>query len=383
MSSGAYIVLLPFALLDQLTSSISDIASSMESNKAQSLALAAQNARMTEAFERTCEEIMQFKTALQNSNFQYSFRELEIMKTGSISATVCSKDFSVEDILVTEFNTDTHEMVYVLLDFSDVVSVHNAKNSSQFKKMALASDIMKQAAKLTVNEKNEESLFKFLETVNHMLEDNSISFAYMEEYVLPRFNSLKKRLASNLQLHPLWMEYCSLCALLGRSPSVYSYAEVEAETKQLLQEAVVANYVVDARKALTETMAELGIEVSGEYTLEKISGVLYADNEIPEYNFFVSCSDNSFLMELIDTGVPSEKPRELQYTSICRKRKLLEDRMREKGYHLGTCAENDSVSAPLLSEQGNPSQQESKTELLRRRRAIDGRVAKLKAVGGM
>ena len=97
---------------------------------------------------------------------------------------------------------------------------------------------------------------------------------------------------------------------------------------------------------------------------------------------FYSEHDVSFMLEMVETGEAEEETKDQQREAVCQKRRALEQRMLEKGYRLTLCATDDHACAAAAVIEQKADTQASRAELLRRRRAVAGKQAKLKMAGG-
>jgi hypothetical protein len=282
-----------------------------------------------------------------------------------------------------EIDPQTHQVTYVVLDYSEAISVHSARNSAQFKKMSLASDLMKKVMVWVVdNPRDQLKLNQLIEVVNTMLDDNEVTFAHFQQFVQLRFAEFQK-LQDSIGVEPeLWDRYCALCAMQGQRPKRLSREGVLEEVRKLMTVSATDKFISAARRVFQETVRELGMEIHSDHMLDDVPGMLLVDKENPGFNMFVSEHDQSFMLETVDTGEAPEEERRQQHANMCRKRRAIEKRMLEKGYRLKLCIADDESTVDLAAVEAKKDDRKSNAELLRRRRALAGKQAKLKMAGG-
>ena len=346
-------------------------------------ALDAEVLRVQESAAAVLKDISQFKESLKTLNFKYSAETATFKAMEAGVSTEATASLNLSDLMFMEVDVQTREVVYVVLDYSDAISVRNAKNSAQFKKMALASDLMKKVMVWVVTDDREQTrLNQLIDVVNGMLDDDSVSFSHFQQFVEMRFAAFQ-RCQDELDYDPqLWDEYCALCAMRGQRPRRIRKDALEQEVLRLKTAAVTERFVAGARKTFMEAVEQLGLEIQSDYVLDNVPGTLLVDRENPGFNLFFSEHDVSFLLEMVDTNEAQPSERQKQHDSVCRKRKQLEQIMREKGYRLKVCAETDTMCAKMTGVQQKKEQTETRAEQLRRRRALSGKAGKLKMAGG-
>lgn len=390
MSSGAYAIEIPLALFGLVISATESTMASLEQAKEARREIdrriaskEAEFLRIQEATDAVLADIRQFRESLKTLNFHYSAETATFTAREEGISTEVESSLNLGDLMFLDVDVQTQEIVYVVLDYSDTISVRNAKNSAQFKKMALASDLMKKVMIWVVDDPQERKQLNLLiEAVNGMLDDNSVSFSHFQQFVEMRFSAFQRRQDTMAHDPALWDQYCALCAMRGEHPRRLHRAALEQEVHRLLGEAASAKYISAARATFMEAVAQLGLEVQSDYVLDQVSGSLLVDQENPGFNLFFSDHDHSFLLEMVETGESSPETRQEQHKNVCRKRRQLEEIMRSKGYKLRICAENDSACGLLTGTQEKKAYSESRAEQLRRRRSLAGKTAKLKMAGG-
>ena len=390
MSSGAYIVAVPLGLLGIVADAASQTweIAAQERVRQQQLAeqsgrLKAEVMRVQEATEEVLADIAQFRASLSTLNFQYNAQTATFSQRTAGTSTEVSGTLDLESLMFMEIDPQTQQVTYVVLDYSEAISVHSARNSAQFKKMSLASDLMKKVMIWVVdNPRDQMKLNQLIEVVNTMLDDNEVTFAHFQQFVQMRFAEFQ-RLQDAMQVDPeLWEKYCALCAMRSERPKRLSQTELVAEVRRLLEAASADKFIQGARRAFLETATEMGLEVHSDHVLDKVSGMLLVDRENPGYSMFYSEHDVSFMLEMVETDEAEEETKDQQREAVCQKRRALEQRMLEKGYRLTLCATDDHACAAAAVIEQKADTQASRAELLRRRRAVAGKQAKLKMAGG-
>ncbi len=383
MSSGAYVLEIPLGLMSLALDSARESRERMEDLERQRQAVGAEYLRVREAADAVLSDIRSFRESLKHTNFQYipetsSFRERE---AGVSTALTSSLDLS--DLMFLEVDIQTQDVTYVVLDYSDMISVRHAKNSAQFKKMALASDLMKKVMVwVSPTSEEQQRLNQLIGVVNSMLDDDNVPFEHFRHFVELRFAAFY-RLQEKMGYDPeLWDRYCALCAMRGERPRQISREALAQEVEQLTSQAVSDRFVANARKVFLEAVSELGLEVHSGHVLDRVSGMLLTDSESPAYSLFFSEHDVSFLLEMVENPEADAENRKQQHANVCRKRRQLEQLMLQKGYRLKVCAEDDDNCAMMTGVAEKKDQKETRAEQLRRRRALSGKAAKLKMAGG-
>lgn len=412
MSSGAYLIEIPLAILGLGLVAVGAVgktagdtlgrAGDAALEKAgegwqtvaelhrQQLALAAQGenldavcARAREAAEAVLTDITQFRASLKSMNFQYDAQTMTFKAREEGVSTEATASLNLDDLMIMDVDVQTRQITYVVLDYSETITLQSARNSAQFKKLALASDLMKMIMVWVVEDpQDQEKLNTLIGVVNEMLDDNDVSFGHFQQFVQLRFAEFQRLQASVAQDMELWEEYCALCAMRGERPKRLRGEALEAEIQKLAEAAAAEKYVAAARRAFRETVLEMGLQIQSDHMLDQVPGVLLVDEENPGYHMFVSEHDVSFMLEMVETGEAPESERTAQRASMCRKRKEIEKRMREKGYCLRLCATDDYGCIAVSAVEEKKDERQSRAEQLRRRRALAGKQAKLKVAGG-
>lgn len=405
MSSGAYAIEVPAAIIGVVVSgtaaalgavggaalSASDAAADaaaaarehrLELDK-MSRAIDAEYLRVRESADAVFADLRAFRESLKQQNFEYSAQTATFRAREEGESTQAVSSLNLSDLMFLEMDAQTQEVTYVVLDYSGMISLRNARNSAQFKKMALASDLMKKIMVWVVEDPREQlRLNQLVEVVNGMLDDDTVSFGHFQQFVELRFAAFQRQ-QDALDCDPqLWDQYCALCAMRGERPRRIRKDALAGEIQRLTEEAVTAKFIANARKAFMEAVEQLGLEVHSGHVLDRVSGTLLVDKKNPGFNLFFSEHDVSFLLEMVDTGEAEPSQRKQQHDSLCRKRRQLEQIMLSKGYRLKVCAEDDTLCAKLTGVQEKKDAQETRAEQLRRRRALAGKQAKLKMAGG-
>lgn len=390
MSSGAYAVEIPMTLIGlaaQSAASALDAAREAQRNLEEldrrSAAIDAEYLRVQESAQAVFADLKAFRESLKTLNFQYSEEASAFKAREAGVSTEAVSSLELSDLMFMDVDVQTQEVTYVVLDYSGMISLRNAKNSAQFKKMALASDLMKQVMIWVTDDPQEQlRLSQLIEVVNGMLDDDNIPFSHFQHFVELRFAAFR-RMQDELEYDPeLWEEYCALCAMEGQRPHRIHADALAREVQRLKEAAISKKFVANARAAFLEAVAQLGLEVRSGHVLDRVSGTLLVDKENPGFSLFFSEHDVSFLLEMVDTGEAEPDQRRIQHDNVCRKRRQLEQLMAEKGYRLKICAEDDTLCAKLTGVEEKKDAAETRAEQLRRRRALAGKKAKLKMAGG-
>lgn len=383
MSSGAYVIDIPVELIGMAIQSARETKERLEELDRQKKAVDAEYMRVREAADAVLGDIRSFRESLKHTNFQYSAETATFREREAGVSTTLTSTLDLSDLMFMEVDVQTQDVTYVVLDYSDTISVRNAKNSAQFKKMALASDLMKKVMVWVVpNPEEQQRLNQLIGVVNGMLDDDNIPFEHFRNFVELRFAAFHRQ-QQLLGYDPeLWDRYCALCAMRGERPRQLPKEELAQEVERLTNQAVTDRFVANARKAFMEAVQELGLEVRSGHVLDRVSGTLLTDKENPAFSLFFSEHDVSFLLEMVENPEADSTEREKQQQNVCRKRRQLEQRMREKGYRLRVCAEDDDNCAKMTGVAEKKDQKETRAEQLRRRRALSGKAAKLKMAGG-
>ena len=362
---------------------VSDIKKINEQSKRELAELDARSKRIEESLVKVIEETEAFRECMRKRVFTYDSVTSKLSAQVKIESEKATVDVTGDDLLCMEINADTNAVSYVVLDYSDVLSVENARNSAQYKKLAMASDVMKRLLVMVSSEKDFYGLRQSLVTeINLMLDDDTVGFEEFSATVERKLGLLEGKKSAEYKNTELWSKYCALCARSGKQPELIAEEALPRAVEELLNKEVEAEYYAAARRAFFESARELGMRIDETYELTSMPGALLVDGEIPEFGLFFTNSDDSFLVEILDTqSGPDTAEKKQQHANMCKKRKQLEALMEKKGYPLDLVSENDTVEAALLDLQEN-KKKESSAESMRRRRALHGRSAKIKAAGG-
>ena len=419
MSSGAYIIEAPMALLgvaavgvmalgavagtvlsatgDALMSAsgkLGDISDEqwqiVQQNKIRLLQLAEQQGRLEAEVLRAQEaalavvaDITQFQESLKTLNYEYNATTMTFAAREAGVSSEMTSQLNLNDLMFMDVDVQTREITYVVLDYSEAISMQSAKNSAQFKKMSLASDLMKKVLVWVVDDpRDQEKLNQLIGVVNEMLDDHGVSFSHFQQFVQLRFAEFQK-LQDSVRVNPeLWDRYCALCAMQGERPKRLSQEALEGEIKRLLEKNAADKFISAARRAFQETVKELGLEIRSDHMLDEVPGMLVVDKDNPGYNMFVSEHDVSFMLEMVETDEASAEERPQQRKNVCQKRKEIEKRMLEKGYRLKLCIADDECAVEAAAVVAKKDDRQSRAENLRRRRMLAGKQAKMKMAGG-
>lgn len=377
MSSGAYIFL-PLAVMSDVAESFGKMADDVKK-------AGEDKRRLAEAFQQTTQQINAMKNALNKkvyvaepgSNQGQSVSLKGISTEGKDDSIT---EFSVDDLFLAEVDSKTEKITYIVFDYSEVLALSNARNSNEYKKLSLASEINKQVMVLPVDAQTKKKVTEFSDVMNKMLDDPSVDFDYFNSHILKRFDELKlicERVGVRTDSDE-WLEYCSLCAMVGIVPQSLTGQALEMKIDELRKKALVNNYVSAARKALYETLEELDLKIINEYELEEIPGFIVGESESAGYKFFVSEDNSNFVFEMIEekTAQPQEK------AMMCVKRRRIAKIMKEKGYPLELVAENDEAVVSAMQATEKTNKRDEKVDNARRRRAVAGKKPKVKMMGG-
>ncbi len=402
MSSGAYVVRAPqidpavvafYAsavadgareIVEDTREFIGDIREINEEKKRQLQELDARSRRISESIMKVIEETEAFRKTMSSRVFTYDTVSDRLSPQAKVESTKVTVDMSGEELLCMEINPDTGEIAYVVLDYSDALAVENARNSSQYKKFAMASDVMK---RLLVMASADKAFIKlkqsFIEEINKMLDDDKVDFEQFRRTVERKLEALQGKCRIREEDAELWSKYCALCARAGKQPELLAGEELKRAVEEIFKQEITAEYYVGARKAFFESAKELGMHVEEKYELVNVPGALLVDSEIPAFGLFFTDSSDSFLVEILDTEeVPDTPEKKKQHENMCKRRKQLEALMEEKGYTLMIVTESDAMGSEATGLQERRKEKESAAETMRRRRAINGKKAKIKAAGG-
>ena len=362
----------------------------MEQERIRQLEIAAQMGRLEvevqrahEAAEAVLSDIAQFQESLKTLNYQYNARTMTFAAREEGVSTEMTSKLNLNDLMFMDVDVQTRQITYVVLDYSEAISMQSARNSAQFKKLSLASDLMKKVMVWVVDDpRDQEKLNQLIGVVNDMLDNHDVSFSHFQQFVQLRFAEFQ-RLQDSIRVNPeLWDRYCALCAMQGQRPKRLSEEALLEEMRKLMTKSATDKFVSAARRAFQETVLELGMEIRSDHMLDEVPGMLLVDKENPGYNMFVSEHDVSFMLEMVETGEAPEEERRQQHANVCQKRREIEKRMLEKGYRLRLSIDNDSSCAAVSAVEEKKDNRQSRAEYLRRRRAVAGKQAKMKVAGG-
>lgn len=339
--------------------------------------------RAHEAADAVLSDIAQFQASLKTLNFQYRAETMTFVAREQGVDTGMTSGLNLDDLMFMDVDVQTREISYVVLDYSEAISLQSARNSAQFKKMSLASDLMKKVMVWVVDDpRDQEKLNQLIRVVNDMLDNNEVSFSHFQQFVQLRFAEFQKLQASVDADPALWDSYCALCAMQGQRPKRLSGKALEQEMLSLMKQTTTEKFIAQARKAFQETVLEMGMEIRSDHMLDQVSGMLLVDKENPGYNMFVSEHDVSFMLEMVETGEASEEDRKQQRANVCQKRREIEKRMLAKGYRLKLCIVDDNADVSAAAVEQKKDNRQSNAEMMRRRRMMAGKKAKLKMAGG-
>ena len=408
MSSGAYALAIPAALIAipaaavagavfavagavTLAKEASDAVKQIDAEKAREIAaLETVRERISAIAQSVAQEMGDVSSMLENAlSREYVHTDttarVQLQGVASLDRSEAQSGFSDNELFFTELDSATGKVVYVAVDFSEALSALNAENSTEYQKMKLASAFTKRMMRLCVMQEQQESVANFIALMNRLLDDKSVSMETFEALLTERFGYLERACSVNETLDSgAWASYCAVCAMRHTQPRrISTNVELRAALEEALQAEVTDRYRAGASAALLETLQELGLELQGEVTLEALEGKLFSEPENPDYSLFVSASDRGFVLEMAQTAAPgpaSEKNRE----SLCAKRRQLAARMLEKGYEIKVLAENDAPpqSCERIEAPKPASAAESAADRIRKRRMIEGKKGKARAIGG-
>lgn len=293
--------------------------------------------------------------------------------------------FSDDELFFTEVDTVTGRIVYVAIDFSEVLSVSHARNSTDYRKMEIASAFTKRLMRLCVYGEQQKAVAEFISFMNRLLDDKTVGVETFEKLLAERFAYLERDCSPDEELDAgAWAAYCAICAIRHEQPRrIYTNQELAEALNEALQAEVTDRYRAGAGRALLETLQELGLEVSGEVELDRMDGQLFTEPGNSDYAMFVSATDDGFVLEMTESPDPGPDAAKHK-TSLCSKRKQLVERMKEKGYIIRVVAENDTVgeSYERIEVPQAAPKQETAAERMRKRRMIAGKKGKSRAIGG-
>ena len=339
--------------------------------------------RAYEAAEAVLADMSQFRDSLKTLNYEYNAKTMTFAAREAGVATEMTSKLNLDDLMFMDVNVQTREVTYVVLDYSEAISLQSARNSAQFKKMSLASDLMKKIMVWVVDSPaQQDKLNNLITVVNDMLDNNDVSFSHFQQFVQLRFAEFQK-MQDSIGVEPeLWERYCALCAMHGQRPKRLSREAVLEEVRKLMTASATEKFISAARRTFQETVRELGMEIQSDHMLDNVHGMLLVDQENPGYHMFVSEHDKSFMLEMVETGAAAAEESRQQRSNLCQKRRAIEERMREKGYRLELCIVDDEGSVDLAAVEKKKDDRKRNAELLRMKRAMAGKQAKMKMAGG-
>ena len=268
---------------------------------------------------------------------------------------------------------------------SEALSSVNAVNSTDYKKMKVASDFTKRIMRLCVMADRQSAVTNFIELMNRLLDDKSVTLETFEALLNERFGYLERECAANETLDAgAWASYCAVCAMRHTQPRrISNNTELRIALESELQAEMTDRYRAGAGQALTQTLRELGLEVSGEVELDQLEGKLFSEPGNPDYALFFSASDAGFVLEMTENealGPDAAAHKE----SLCAKRRTLVARMLEKGYEIRVIAENDAAGESLehIQVPAGTAARETAADRIRKRRMIEGKKGRSRAIGG-
>lgn len=409
MSSGAYGLLIPAALIAAPVAAVAGAAfiavgavKVVQGISHDLRAIDEQAARERELGQSVVDRVNQFvdevtsemnavsqmlQDALEGPDMHVDTTQITQLKgIASLDHSRTDTGFSDDELFFTELDVATGRIVYVAIDFSEVLSVSNARNSTEYKKMQIASAFTKRLMRLCVSQEQQKSIADFIDLMNQLLDDKTVTVETFERTLAERFAYLERDCSANEMLDAgAWAAYCAICAMRHEQPRrITNNAELYAELRASMQAEVTDRYRAGAGVALRETLQELGLEVGGEVELEQMQGSLFTDPENPDYSMFVSTSGDGFVVEMTENGTPG--PDAAQHkAAMCAKRKTLVERMKQKGYIIKVIAENDE-SGENIEHIEVPQETKAKdtaAERMRKRRMIAGKKGKSRAIGGV
>ena len=285
----------------------------------------------------------------------------------------------LDNLVFAEVDTTSGEIVYMTLDYSEILSINNATNSSEFKKIKLASEINKSIMLLPINSSEiQVRITEFLGLLNRTLDDESVDYDYFNAFIIKRFEAIKKKCITDISVLETneWKEYCALCLLMGETPKFSSDDDLNEQIFILKQKFLEKKYLESAQKTLKETLEELGLVIREEFSLEGIDGVLI-DNEVENgYKFFLSEQNDTFIFELVE-----DEPVEASSKSqMCNKRRKIAEIMEQKGFPLDIIGESEtSITSKAIQQKR--SNRHKVMERTREKRSVAGKKPHAKMIG--
>lgn len=342
--------------------------------------------RVSELYIETLSEINSIRLSIEKAktkimDFSYESTVDSFDGLITLAATEYSGGFSVDELFFSDIDVDTGDISYIAIDFSEQISLSNAVNSTEYKKMVISSEITKSLMLFCVeNEQEKKEIKAFTDLMNKMLDDSSVSYSFFSKLMYDRYQLLLKKFRKDKRIsEEKWNLYCSLCAITNKRPRRISFDEIDLEIDELCTQAFYKKYSKAAKKALLETFEELGLSVSNEYELEEVPGFILDDKDNEDFQFFVGEQDQSFVIEMIETE--GSKREQSNKKSLCLKRKQICDIMKKKGFIIDNSFENDdnSLSIDFIS---HTNQKETNIERIKRLRTIQGKRGRARVIGG-
>lgn len=380
MSSGAYIMaipLLPIALANELTDGVN----------AQLDSLKNEENRLDRVYQDTVVELNSIRNAIAKAkesvtNFEYKAVTESFNGIKAVELTRAElADFSETELLFAEVDAETNEVFYVALDFSDAISIVNAVNSTEYKKMIYASNLVKCAMQLCQNdEKEKNEIIEFTNLINKMLDDESVPYDYFCKFLGDRYDYLASRYNNTDIDNDKWDTYCALCAMNGKKARKLSNNEIDEAIRMELQEAYEKKYYNVAKEVLMDVFKELGLSIHEDFELDEIKGVLLEDEENPDYRLFASQDEDSYVLEMVESE--NSNRTEENRASLCQKRKMVVELARARGIELTLNIENDGPTTGTAKAIKSERSRGSQIEQLRKRRTIQGANGKARMIGG-
>lgn len=395
MSSGAYVVEAPIvgamlvasyvkSVADDTREFVGEVRRINEEADRRLAELDAKSQRIQESCMKVIGEAEAFRQAMSSRVFTYETVSDRLAPQERVESTKTTLDVTGEDLLCMEIDPETGEVAYVILDYSDALAVENAKNSAQYKKIALASDIKKRIFLMASADKSfMKARQELVAEINRMLDDERVDFEYFRETVTRKLELLTAKGIITYRNAELWAKYCALCARIGRQPEPLAEEKLEQAVEKLLREEAEAEYYAAAKRAFFESAKELGLIVEDSRELFSVPGALITDSANPGFGLFFTDSSDSLLVEILDTQQETDtEEKKKQHGNMCRRRKQLEVMMKEKGYPLRVVTESDAMSSDVCEVPERKSRKETAAESMRRRRALNGRAARIRVAGG-
>ncbi len=394
MSSGAYAVEVPVALIAGAVMSVVEGVERMreirEERDREIAALDSVRRRVDQFVQEMTGEMgdvaQMLSAALSAEDHHVDATEVSHFQgiTTLYHSTMVS-GFNEDELVFSEVDAQSGKIIYVAIDFSSVLSVANARNSTEYQKMKLASAYTKKLMTLSAPSMQKQDVNNFITLMNQLMDDKSVTLETFENILKERFTYLQRSCETTQALdEALWAAYCAVCAMRHEQPRHFSSnAALEQAITQAMSEEVTSRYRAGAGAALRETMEELGLQVGADVELERLQGQLFTEPGNDDYAIFVNMSEHGFVLEMTESDTPSEQAK-AHKTSLCAKRRMLIERMREKGYVISVTAETDhvGVSREKVALPKAQDKKETAADRMRKRRMIAGKKGKSRAIGG-